>query len=413
MKFGFKHLALSSVMASALAAVITPAALAQSNPFQDDRYTSVTQRQQPQFDPEPIHAGAFVVDANAGLAAELNDNVFATDSNTVSDTILRFTPQIDARSNWTTHALNAGLAINHNEHLEEDSETSTDYTAYVDGRIDVTRVFQFTGRIDAAQQTEPRYEPGNDGQEPTQINRTGLTAGVQYQTDRLQLRGSVGSSKNNYSTDPVNLVDRDFDETFFSGRASFAFSPDLALFVQGRKSKQDYSDNSREGERTSYEVGATFELAAPFRGEIAVGTVNEEKDNGQDFDGLSLDAKVEWFPTELTTVTFSGVSKMFDPGLQLSSSALNTTYGVRIDHEFYRNVLLFGDASFGTYDYDGIDRQDDFSDLAFGAAWKLNKHARLEGSYRFHSTQSDGGAADPLRLDVSQNVFSVGVRVYP
>ena len=413
MKFGFRQIALSS----ALAAVITPAALAQSadNPFQRDRYTAVTERQQSDFDPEPVRAGAFNVMANAGLAAELNDNVYATDNNELSDTILRFTPEVDVRSNWSSHALNAGVAVDHEEHLEEDSETATGYNAYVDGRLDVTRSFQLTGRVNAAQSTEPRYEPGNSGVEPTQINRTGFTAGAQYTTDRLQLRGAVGTNDNNYSTDPLTLVDRDFTETFFSGRVSYAFSPDFAVFVQGRSSEQDYTDATREGEQTSYEVGASFELAAPFRGEIAVGTVKEEKNNGQELDGLSLDALVEWFPTELTTVTFRGFSRVFDPGLTASSSALNTTYSARIDHELYRNVILFGEGSFGTYDFEGVDREDDFSDFSFGAAWKLNKNARLEADYRIHNQESSGtpAALDPLRLDVSQNIFSVGLRIFP
>jgi hypothetical protein len=360
-----------------------------------------------------MHAGAFNVMANAGLAAELNDNVYATDDDARSDTILRFTPEIDARSNWNVHALAAGISVDHNEHLDESSETSTDYSAYVDGRLDVTRSFQLTGRVNAAQTTEPRYEPANNGEEPTQINRTGVTAGAQYTTDRLQLRGAVGTSDNNYSTDPLTLVDRDFTDNFLSGRVSYAFSPDFALFVQGRTSEQDYTDATRNGEQTSYEVGASFELSAPFRGEIAIGNVKEDKNVGQDLDGLSLDALVEWFPTQLTTVTFRGISRVFDPGLAASSSALNTNYSVRIDHELYRNIILFGEGGFGSYDYEGIDRQDDFTDFTVGGAWKLNKHARLEADYRMHNSESDGAAADPLRLDVSQNIFSVGIRVYP
>lgn len=418
MKFGFKQIALSTVMATALAAATAPAALAQSpnNPFQSDRYTSVTDRQQPDFDPEPVRAGAFNVMANVGLAADFNDNVYATDNNTISDTILRFTPQIDARSNWTAHSLAAGLAVNHNEHLDQGSETSTDYNGYVDGRLDVTRTFQLNGRLDTAHVTEPRYEPANTGASPVEFDRLGYNVGAQFQTDRLLLRGTYGFSDNNYNTIPGS-VNRDFKETFFSGRASFAFSPDFALFVQGRKSEQDYDVSDRDGDRTSYEVGATFELAAPFRGEIAVGNVKEDKANPArpDLDGLSLAANIEWFPTQLTTVTFRGNSSVFDPGLANSASALNTSYGVRIDHEFYRNLILFGDAGVGTYDYEGINRKDDFSDFALGAAWKLNKHARFEGSYKIHNTESSGAPADldPTRLDVNQNIFSIGIRVFP
>jgi hypothetical protein len=408
MKIGFKQVILSS----ALAAVITPAALAQStdNPFERGRWTAVTERPQPDFDPPPVRAGAFEILSSAGLAAELNSNVFATDTGEVSDTILRFTPQIEARSNWNVHALTAGFALNHNEHLDVSTETSTDYNAFLDGRLDVQRTFHLTGRLDAAHITEPRYEPANDGAEPSQYDRFGIAAGAVFQTDRLQLRATFGSNDINYDTGGVN---RDFTETFMRGRASFAFSPDVAVFAQASSSEQDYTDNTRDGERYSYEAGVSFELQSPLRGEIAVGTVTEDKNLSPDLEGLSLDAQIEWFPTQLTTVTFRGTSEVFDPGLPNSFSALRTVYGARVDHEFYRNVLLFGDGSFGSYDYEGINRQDDFSDFAFGLAWKLNRHARLEGEYRIHNTESTGTLADPFRTDASQNIFSIGIRVYP
>ena len=51
--------ALSVLMLStAIASVIAPAAMAQENPFLRGRYTSVTERDQPEFDPVPIRAGA-------------------------------------------------------------------------------------------------------------------------------------------------------------------------------------------------------------------------------------------------------------------------------------------------------------------------------------------------------------------
>src|SRR5690606_16740439 len=109
MKIGFRKIVLCTVFAS----IATPVALAQSvdNPFNRGRYIAVTERAQPQFDPEPVRAGAFDVWASLGLSAEFNDNVFASTTNEESDTIFRIQPNVEARSNWSSHELNAGVSL--------------------------------------------------------------------------------------------------------------------------------------------------------------------------------------------------------------------------------------------------------------------------------------------------------------
>src|SRR5262245_20156916 len=158
MKIGLKHLDLTT----ALAAILAPAAMAQStdNPFLRGRYVAVDQRHQDEFDPEPVHAGAFNIFSSLGIAAEYNDNIFAINNNEVDDTIVHVRPEIEARSNWSSHELNAGLAVNHNNYVSNHDETTTDYNAFIGGRIDVQRAFQLRGRVTGAHITEPRYEPG-------------------------------------------------------------------------------------------------------------------------------------------------------------------------------------------------------------------------------------------------------------
>src|SRR5262245_9264410 len=112
MKIGLKHL----VLTTALAAILAPCAMAQSadNPFLRGRFVPVDQRHQNEFDPEPVHAGAFLVDSSLGVTAEYNDNIFAEANNEDDDTIIHVNPVIDARSNWSNHELSAGVSVDHN-----------------------------------------------------------------------------------------------------------------------------------------------------------------------------------------------------------------------------------------------------------------------------------------------------------
>jgi hypothetical protein len=403
------------MVTTALVALMAPAALAQDgeNPFLRGRYTAVTERAQPEFDPEPVRAGAFNINASIGASAAYNDNIFAQPTNEESDTIFRIQPQVEARSNWSTHEIALGAAVDHREYQDNDSETTTDYNVFLNGRADVTRSFALRAGVDAEHVTEERYEPASNGApEPAQFDGYGAFVSASYRMDRVQLETTLGMREQEY--DQVAQQIRNNTDTYVSARVSYAISPDVAVFVQGRHSEQDYSTSNRDGTRTTIDAGVNFELAAPFRGEIAVGSFKDERDAAAfgNTDGLSVAANVQWFPTQLTTVTFHGFRGAIDPGLATSATAVSSNYGVRVDHELYRNVLLFGAlrAENQKFEGTGVDREDDAIAASLGAAWKLNKNARIEAQFTGRTQDSTGATAGP---DLDQNVLSVGVRFFP
>ena len=131
MKLGLKHLLLTT----ALVGVLAPVASAQDNPFLRGRHVSVTERAQPEYDPEPIRAGSFTVASNLLAAVEYNDNIFGTPTATVEDTIIRIRPEVIASSNWSVHALTVGASVDHREFTSEGSETTTTTPLYLFGGI--------------------------------------------------------------------------------------------------------------------------------------------------------------------------------------------------------------------------------------------------------------------------------------
>jgi hypothetical protein len=418
MKIGFKQIALTT----ALASVVAPAALAQAvdDPFARGRHTAVTERSQSEFDPEALRAGAFDIWSSLGLGIDYNSNIFAQSKdqdNDTEDMIYRVNPSLEARSNWSSHELSAGVAVDYADFHRFETESVASYNAYVNGRLDVLRTFQLNGQVTAAHLAEQRYEPGSSSTAavPIENDRFGANVGALWRNDRVQFEGRLGTLGEDYDT-VANY--RDHTENWFSGRASYAISPDLAIFVQGRTSDIDYDSSDRSGTRSSVQVGASFEFEAPFRGEVAVGSAKEEKDSAayQDTDSLSVDANLMWFPTQLTTVTFNANSGIIDTGVIQSPSTAAMTVGVRADHEIMRNVLLFGSVRAGKYDFESppppnqFDRQDEYTDLEAGAGYKLNKRARVDVSYRFHTQSSSGADAD---RDLEQHILGARLTVYP
>jgi hypothetical protein len=459
MKFGFSVLALNVALAGAIA----PQAMAQSsrdNPFFRHRFIAVTERPQPDFDQVPLHAGAFLINSQLGLGATYDDNIFAT-RNKEGDTILSVRPQVDVTTNWSSNALNAGFMVDDRHFLDNDTENTTAYSGYLGGRLDVTRAFSINGQLNGGRFFENRYAPSsvNAQAKPVHFEQVGGVVSANYEFNRFQIQGTIDVTDQDFAdafsigstTTPSFIIDEDFRDnttTNYGGRVSYAISPDIAVFVQAKHGVVEYdSAKSRNSTRNFYQVGANFELAAPFRGDIAAGYMETKQKGGLDttvtpaamvpkssFDGLALDGRLQWFPTQITTLTLTGKRSVFDPGLQPvanpaaatdptapaflynSSVAFDTSVGLRVDHELRRNILLFGELSYEQQDFKGLDREDDITVFSTGVGYKLNRRAHLEFAYTLRDQDSSLGSNALVPLygpNFNENIVSATLRLFP
>lgn len=394
--------------------------------FRRDRYESVRDRYQEDFDPEPLRLGAFRSNSRLEVGARATDNVFADATDEESDVIARIAPTVDLTSDWTRHELGGRAEIEHLEYTDFDTESRTNLRGELRGRIDVTRAFDVAGRVFASDETEQRYSIASLDvfAEPVSFQTAGARVDARLRRDRVRARAFYQVSDRSY--DDVQLVDgaslsqgfRDFTFQQVRGRLSYALTPDLAIFGQAEANTREYDEltdidgvaTSRDADGYIFQLGTNFELAALIRGDIAVGYLEDNTDAEvfNDISGTAVDATFEWFPTRLTTVRVDGLREATDPGLQEASSATNTEFDLRIDHELYRNILLFASAGYQEYDFEDFDRTDEASELRVGATYKLNKRLHIDGFVsRFDRTSSEPAA------ELEQNVFGLTLRVYP
>ena len=390
--------------------------------FIRNKYEAVTDRAQPEFDPLPIRSGGFNVRPEVGFSAGLTDNLFATGADETDDYFIGIAPSIGIQSNWSRHSLGLRGRIDHREYSETSSESRTNLSVGADPRIDVSRSVNLFGALQAEDSTEPRSNIASvqNALEPVDFTRVGGEAGLQYQTGRLRLRGAVGIESFDYddvALDGDLFQDQDFrdrDVTSLVGRASYAVERDWALFGEIDHSEADYDDPNifnplnRDFSTTSVRVGTDFELRNLLRGDIGVGAFQSEYDDPtiDDVDGLSVDGNLQWFATQLTTVSFGAGSGVIDPGIIQSNAAVRTNVSARADHELRRNVILTGEARFTNFDYENIDRNDDRWSLRAAATWKLNPNIWVDGSYELTDQSSNV-------QDFSENRLLIGLRIFP
>ena len=394
--------------------------------FRRDRYESVRDRYQEAFDPDALRFGTFRLDSHLDLGVRQDDNVFADDTGEESDTIFEIAPYLNLNSDWSRHEVAATVDVRHREFSDLNSETTTDVRGTLRGRLDVGRNIDLDARAFASEETEPRFSAASLEvfEEPIRFQTAGAEIGARVTRSRLRARARLNVTDRQF--DDADLIGggkrsqdfRDYTDTRFSGRLSYAISPDLAVFTQAEGRTRDYDalsqigdvEATRDSDGYSLQVGTNFELPFLVRGDIAVGYLEENKESDvfSDVEGAAVDARFFWFPTRLTTVEVEGSRRVVDPGLVEAGSATSSTVRARVDHELLRNVILFAEGRYNEEAFEDIDRDDETFGARLGATYKLNKRFHIDGF--FERSDRSSNLAD---REFERNIFGIKLRVHP
>ncbi|MBB33844.1 MAG: hypothetical protein CME88_06895 [Hirschia sp.] len=422
---------LRNVSALALIASIgAHAAVAQDdNMFTRDRVVGAGERYQPEYSPEPMRVGAFLLRPQIQVALENNSNVYATPDNEESDFIARLSPSLDVTTDWSRHQVSANLTAGHSEYADLTNESRAEGRARLRGRLDVTKDLNFGVSGEALRKVEARGETGavRGVVEPGEVSTISGGTFAEFRRDRVEASVNVTVADIDFkdlkveADSPID-PDRDFRDnlkTNYIARAAYAISPDVSVYMRGEYQTRDHDAVTIDGESldTSLwkaQAGVSFQLPNLIRGDVALGYLSEDADSDAfaDKEKFAYDAELQWLPTELTTVTVSAASFMQELGTIQTPSALVNEVNLRVDHELRRNIILFGRTQFRDEEFEDDVQQIDFSQsytqFGIGASYKMNKRAHFEVA--IDRRERDSFVADG---DFSQNIISAGFKLYP
>jgi len=389
---------------------------ARSN-FQRDRNIAVRQRGHEGYEALGLSLGAFQAWPKISARVGTDDNIYGSTVRKQSDTIVSLAPELTLNSTWSRHSLDAYVRGTMNRYSDFDTEDNEDFAAGFNGRIDISRQSNLTGGFGHSNMVEPRTasNTAQSAKDPIQYATDTANVAAMKEFNRLKVSGRYDWMKYNYddgrSAAGVVLEqdDRDRTVTKVTGRADYAISPDTALFIQASADKRDYRlakpavTVARDSDGVEILAGANFELGATARGEIGAGYIKQSYNDAsfKDIDGMGARAQVEWFPTQLTTVTVSAARTVEDAAIPGSSGYLSTNYSAMVDHELLRNVILSGQVSYGLDDYRGtikptplkirdLDREDKRVAAGVSATYLLNHHAGVTVGYTYSEQKSSG-----------------------
>lgn len=408
--------------AGACIAIGALAGTAHAQAYNRDHNVSVQQRAYDEHAPLGIGTGGFLFFPQLDVGVEFNDNIYAAPTNETSDTILHADVSGRLASQWSRHALNFFGGVQTRTFLDNDDDNAVDWRIGADGRIDIRRELYVRGGANFGHATESRFSGNGPAQlvEPIEYDFQEGEAELVYNVNRIRLGAGVAYGSYDYDNGLVapatvfDQNDRDNELVDIKGRIDYALSPDSALFGQVVHRTRDYDLDSgvangnpildRDSEGWRYLVGANFDLTSVVRGEVGVGYSETEYDSPAlaNVDGLAAEARVEWFVTQLTTLTFDASRETTDAGISGAAGIERTTFGVRGDHELRRDIILTGGYRLDQDEYQSFDRDDDRSRLDVGVDWYANRALKFGASYERYDQESSGVQRD---RDYTANVF--------
>lgn len=393
------------------------------NDFARDRDLGVLDRPRPEYDALGVPLSTFLMYPKLNVVTGYNDNIFASQTGTQGSGFVQLQPSIALKSQWSQHELDFFTHASINRFFDHSSENTDDYGAGLNGRLDVLADTKLTGGASYDLETEPREAETalRNTINPVQFGVWQAQASGSHQFNRLQVSLSGTWDSYNYldGRDPITgaLVDehyrnvQDYGETL---RVDYALSPDTAVFVSGNINQHTYSvqpplvPNDFNSHGSEVLGGVNFQITSLVTGEVGIGYYQQDFPHvmNQNLDGFAIHGTVQWFPTELTTVTLKVNRFVQDSAILTSAGYVDTGGMVEVDHELRYNVILSGIFSYNHDAYQGLDRTDDRWGAGFGAKYLFTREVGLGLNFN-HDSQVSNGANRFINFDINRVMLNL------
>lgn len=356
------------------------------------------------------YAGSFLLKGAVELSTGYDTNP-ARLNKPIGSPLYMIAPEFLAVSDWERHALVADLRgsftgytnslpaqINGAASPAPVNIDRPDFTGHVDGRLDVDRDLKLLSQLRLRLATDNPGSPNiQAGLARYPVYATfGTTLGVDQTFNRLQFSAGGTVDRTAYTdsklTDGSTFSndDRNYNQYGGVGRVSYDLKPGLKPFVEieGDSRFHDlYLDRNGYARNSSggyAKVGSSFEFSRILIGELSIGYTarNYVDPRLSQLKGLLTTGSLVWNASGLTTVKFITDTQVSETAVPGGSGVLVRTYTAEVDHDFRRWLTAIGKFTYGTLDYQGLNRNDRTYSLQGDLIYKLNRNLWVKGTVR-------------------------------
>ncbi len=426
-KSATKGLTLAVLLAPALGYAQSSTTLIQPAIIPDydrDRNISVTERPHPDFDPLGYRVGGFLFSPSLTVSPGLTTNVYTDNENRKSDAFVILEPYVRIGSDWSAHRVSVEASGDIRRYMHAIIRNQNGWNLAGQGRLDISRDLIVESSLQAGRRFESPYS------DDVVANTTNLSSYLQslvsvkatYTLGRIRAVASIDHSSYEFnvikfSDRPVrNQSYRDRTMNRVTGIIEYALSPSISVYGELIFDKNDYDtllpngDPNRDSTGYALIGGSNFDLAGLARGSVGVGFSRRDYKAGlyANASGPSIQAKIEFFPTALTTVGITAQRQIQDAGLGGAGAYSDNRATVRMDHELLENLILTLDADIARRSYLESDQYTSVFSAGAAAKFQMTRDLSFGANIRYGSSdphdENFGNRFDELRAIVSVRI---------
>lgn len=380
------------------------------------RGVSVLERKRLKYDPDGAAIGSYTIYPRFHSSVIATDNIYKQpDGQSAIHVVNRFDVRLTGAP--TAYQLSADGFVQQTTYSRFTSEDTLTYRARGGFKGAITP--DLTVRADAVRERIALARNGVgevvNNLKPTRFGRTGFDLSVRnaFQDFSVQAAYAYDDVRFLNNIDPVGNSRseraRNYKRNAFEVRGGVPLAPDTEVFGLINHETRRFTLAStpvRDVDISKAVVGIEGDITPVIHGRIDIGALRTsfKVPTIQDSTEVTFDMELNFFVTDLTTVTLSGDRRLLNVANAASAAALGTTVAVRVDHELYRNVILSAESSFGDARYIASTAKARAYALDVGAQWLVSKRIHLLAGGRFEGRDASG-------FGVNRNFNSLSAKV--
>lgn len=353
----------------------------------------VTERTRPEFDPDGLRIGNFLLFPSLETTLVLDDNLYRQKANLHEDVRTEVAPRIRVVSQLPRHAIRLDMGLRDVRHR---LNPQSDYLAgFFDLRtalhIDHAHTLSFAAvseisRVDAIDPDDPKA-----AREPIAVRRDLVTAGLTRDAGRLYGTASASLERWDYSDVPAfdgTLIDQDVRDTLVIATQVFAglrLSPGYELRARLRALRQiDEGHGTVNRTATGYEAmaGVAFETTPMWSWYLLGGYGVRDFDTAglPTIDAMLLEMQWRWYVMQRLTLSGSLRREFVEQVPALGNGRIDVILRSRLDYELAHNLVLNASGAWRNAQPMGTDEITTTQSLRLGLDYYLSKSWLLQAA---------------------------------
>ena len=374
----------------------------------------------PSSEDRGVPLGGGRVDPKLDLSTGYDDNILATETNTLQDARFQIDPSLGYRKEGSSYSVSTGAFLSSRLYAEETSQDNLDWGVGGMGELDAIPQTNLRAMVGYQYLTDPRggINPPVQAPTPSQYGLIQSSVAGGYTLGDFEL--SLVAKLQVYDYNSANQKYRNREVYGLTGQIAYTFLPGYSVFVRATNTKTDFNNLSaplpppaspgnqvsqdNDGER--FAAGFASQITHTISGEAYVGYLVQRYTSTafKKIDGVLFHVDLKWAPSRNTSVWLKASREVVDANTLQSGGILYSVWGIEAEHQVWAHLRLKAGFSYYSGDYVGSPRDDHGYLLSLRADYRLSSHASLDLHYLYDDRDSNQAGEDYTRNQVSLGV---------